>query len=142
MERAGGEVTVQNLPDGALVRVRLPRTATPNWFYDISSSETDNVIALDDDLTIRDQLQTILKKRAVNLHQTEQDFLSEAHRSPDALLLIDYDFGGDKNGLDLILSQGLTRRAVLLSGRISFDAKIRATAEANGVRMFPKECLA
>ena len=99
---------------------------------------------MDDDATMAHQLAAAFpgKKVSFFFFQSEEDFLKNADGSDSAMLLVDYDFGGTTNGLDLIVSKGLTQRAVLLSGEIAFDPNLRATAEAQGVRLFPKECLA
>jgi hypothetical protein len=55
--------------------------------------------------------------------------------------LIDYNYGGLRTGLTLIAEEGLKDRAILLSGRISFDEKIQTQALQTGIRMCPKECI-
>ena len=99
------------------------------------------MVALDDDTTIAKKLERVFSGRELRFTQTEPHFSAESVRDPDALLLVDYDFGGSQNGIDLIVGRGLTRQAVLVSGRISFDPGIRAQAERHGIKLFPKECL-
>lgn len=142
VEQAGGQVHIQSFSDGAIIRIRLPILETPLWFQDIIHAPARTILALDDDATMQQQLTKVFPGKQVAVFRDEHEFLRAAETDAYALPLVDYDFGGDRTGLDLIINQGLTRRAVLLSGRIAFDSKIRATAEANGVRMFPKECLA
>ncbi len=142
VEKAGGQINIQSLADGAVVRIRLPLLETPLWVHDIYRTSASTILALDDDATMERQLSAIFPNKRVSVFQDEREFLTAASQDEAALPLVDFDFGGTRNGLDLIISQGLTRRAVLLSGRIAYDSKIRTTAEANGVRMFPKECLA
>ncbi len=142
IEQSGGSLDIQSFPDGALLRVRLQRLGTPSWFHDITRSKAEQIVALDDDATMAHQLAAAFPGKKVSFFQSEEDFLKNADGSDSAMLLVDYDFGGTTNGLDLIVSKGLTQRAVLLSGKIAFDPNLRATAEAQGVRLFPKECLA
>lgn len=142
VEQAGGELNISSLPTGAVVRVRLPILERPVWFHDITRTSATKILALDDDSTMDRQLKGLFPEKHVETFQSEEEFIAATSRDENALALVDYDFGGSRTGLDLITEQGLTRRAVLLSGRISFDPKIRATAETNGVRMYPKECIA
>jgi signal transduction histidine kinase len=142
VEQAGGQLNISSLAGGAIVRVRLPILDTPPWFHDITHTTAKTILALDDDSTMIRQLKSIFPEKHVELFQQEDEFLAATSRDDSALALVDYDFGGNRTGLDLITGHGLTRRAVLLSGRIAFDPKIRASAEASGVRMYPKECLA
>lgn len=141
VEQAGGQLTISSLSSGAIVRVRLPILETPLWFHDITHTSAKTILALDDDSTMDTQLKSLFPEKHVELFQREAEFLAATSRDENALVLVDYDFGGSQTGLDLITGHGLTRRAVLLSGRIAFDPKIRATAESSGVRMYPKECL-
>jgi hypothetical protein len=142
IEKAGGSLTISSLSNGAIVLVHLPILDTPAWFHDITRTKATTILALDDDSTMNRQLKGIFPEKNIELFQREEDFLAATLRDEAALALVDYDFGGTRTGLDLITGHGLTRRAVLLSGRIAFDPKIRASAEASGVRMYPKECLA
>jgi len=139
--QAQGKLQIQSASDGSTVRIVLPRIDPPEWFFDITRSPARSVVALDDDTTIAKKLERVFAGRELRFTQTEARFSAEAGSNPDSLLLVDYDFGGSQNGIDLIVGRGLTRQAVLVSGRISFDPAIRAQAERHGIRLFPKECL-
>jgi signal transduction histidine kinase len=141
ISQAQGKLTIQSASDGATVRIVLPRIDPPEWFFDITRSHASSVVSLDDDATIAKKLERVFSGREVRFTQSEEGFFDETSTKPDALLLVDYDFGGKQNGIDLIVGHGLTRQAVLVSGRISFDPAIRAQAERHGIRLFPKECL-
>lgn len=141
IQRIGGELTLRSLTDGALVTIRIPLAPTPEWFYDISRSRSERIVALDDDVRMRDRLASAFPSKRVDVFETESEFLKEASQDSNALLLVDYDFGGQRNGIEVILGQGLTRQAVLFSGRVGFDSKVRAFAERNEIRIYPKECL-
>ena len=141
VRQAHGKLTIQNASDGATVQISLPKIDPPEWFYDITRSSSQRIVALDDDTTISKKLDRVFPGRDLKFTQTESEFLRETALAPDALLLVDFDYGGDRNGIDLIVSAGLTRQAVIVSGRISFDSTVRAQAEKHGLRLFPKECL-
>ena len=141
IQRAGGKLNIQSTPTGSLVRISLPRLDIPNWFFDITRCASEQIVALDDDATIKVRLDQMFPNSSIKVYQTEDEFMRKVTQDTNSLLLVDYDYGGSRNGLDLILSQGLTKRAVLVSGRIAYDPKIRSYAEKHGIRLFPKECL-
>jgi FixJ family two-component response regulator len=109
--------------------------------YDISKTSADSIVALDDDTSIQQRLEALFPNRNIKVFAPEDEFLKSARAAESSLVLVDYDYGGTRSGIDLILAEGLTRNAVLLSGRLSFDHQIRSTAQEQGVRLFPKECL-
>ena len=141
LAQAGGDLQIHSQANGTTVRLHIPILDTPQWFYDISKSSADSIVALDDDATMKKRLEAVFPEKQIQLFATESEFLATLQNSASALALVDYDFGGPRSGLDLIVAEGLTRNAVLLSGRLTFDHKIRVDAQERGVRLFPKECL-
>jgi len=142
IEAAGGKLTVQSFPNGALITLMIPTVATPIWFEDVTRTRAHSVLALDDDSTIAQKLMLNLPGLRIDLVQSEGEFLARTQDAQHDLYLIDYDFGGHRNGLDLIIQENLQQKAVLVSGKIVFDQKLRSSAAAQGVKMFPKESLA
>jgi len=141
IQQAGGELQIQSQSTGTTIRVRLPLLDTPQWFYDISRTSASSIVALDDDASIKQRLEALFPDRPVTVFANEDEFLKSLQQSDSTLALVDYDFGGARSGVDLIVAEGLARKAVLLSGRLTFDHQIRTDAQEKGVRLFPKECL-
>lgn len=141
VQQAHGEMQIHSQSNGTTIRLRLPVLDTPQWLYDISKSSADTILALDDDTSMKQRLESVFPGRQVQLFSTEDAFLKTLRTDSSALALVDYDFGGTRTGIDLIIGEGLTRQAVLISGRLTFDHKIRVDAQERGVRLFPKECL-
>jgi ActR/RegA family two-component response regulator len=119
----------------------LPNAPAPRWFTDPGRIPAQSILALDDDLTLQERLEAALPDRKIRLFQREEDFLQAAQANPEHLLLVDFNYGGLRSGLTLIEEEELKERAVLLSGRISFDEQIQFQALSAGVRMCPKECI-
>jgi len=142
IEAASGQLRVLPQADGSLILITLPLASPPAWFSDPTRMlPGQSILALDDDLTLHERLKAAFPDRSIELFQTEDEFLQRARSNPDPLLLVDYNFGGLRTGLRLIEDEKLQGRAVLLSGRISFDEEIQARATQAGVRMCPKECI-
>jgi signal transduction histidine kinase len=141
VESAGGQLRIIPQEDGTLVLVTLPNTPPPRWFTDPGRIPAQSILALDDDLTLQERLEVALPNRKIRLFQSEEDFLQAAQANPEHLLLVDFNYGGLRSGLMLIEEEELKERAILLSGRISFDEQIQFQALSAGVRMCPKECI-
>jgi hypothetical protein len=141
IESVGGTLKMVPHPNGTRVVVTLPRRRSPRWFFDPTTIPSRQVIALDDDPTIKDRLQSFFSGREIEFYEREEDFLKRVKETPEALPLVDLHFGGKRDGIQLILEEKLSCRAVLVSGRISFDDQVRQRAIENQLRLFPKECM-
>jgi len=141
IEAAGGSLDVKSFPNGTLITLLIPTIAAPIWFEDITRASARSILALDDDSTIAQRLVDNLPGLRVELVQSESEFLSRIVEAQHDLYLIDYDFGGLRNGLDLVTQERLQQKVVLISGRIVFDQRLRLSAIAQRVRMFPKQSL-
>ncbi|MGK5089415.1 HAMP domain-containing sensor histidine kinase [Bdellovibrionota bacterium FG-2] len=139
--QAKGDLDIQKLTNGTTIRIHLPLVDTPLWFFDITRTHAQTVIALDDDLTMGEKLKSAFPNHSVQVFDTEEAFLTGLRTAIDPLVLVDYDYGGDRNGIDLIVAEKLSQNAILLSGRLTFDPKLQDEAQERGVRIFPKQCL-
>jgi len=141
LARIGGELKITTSAAGTVVRLILPRVAPPAWFFNIGNHVAKELIVLDDDTNIHEKVRRLFPEKTVFATTREDEFIKLAQEMPNALVLVDFDFGGTRSGLDLIASEPALRQGVLVSGRISFDRDLRGSALDRGVRMYPKECL-
>jgi signal transduction histidine kinase len=140
-ENAGGNLAIQSDTSGTTVLIHLPTCERPNWYFEVDPQSEGHFIALDDDDTIEEQLKRSLPRATVCRCTEESEFLTQARENPRAILLVDYSFGGTRNGLDLIRKEGLKDRAILFSGRVQFDQVLLASVIHENVRILPKEVL-
>lgn len=138
LERGKGDLKIASSPAGTIVRLLVPRSVPPSWFFNIANSPAKEIAVLDDDAAVHEKIRRLFSEKEVFATADEALFLNHMRAHPNALALVDFDFGGSRSGLD-ILSE--VKDGVLISGRISFDEKLRARAVALGSRMYPKECL-
>jgi hypothetical protein len=124
IQQAGGKLQIQSQSNGTTIRIRLPLLDTPQWFYDISKSDAASIVALDDDLFMKQRLELLFPDRPISVFATEDEFLKFLPENHSSLILVDYDYGGTRSGIELIVAEGLTKYAVLLSGRLTFDHQI------------------
>ena len=141
VEEAGGSLNLLTQTGGATAVVTLPLCEQPEWLFDPRLSEATQILILDDDESILERVQSAFKGASYSLYSDEAEFLSAAKRSSQALLLVDYSFGGSRSGLDLIQQEGLQSRAVLFSGRAQFDEKVLDGVVQSGIRALPKEMI-
>lgn len=146
-ESSGGEISFDNMKNGARVTFRLPCQSPPEWFLGkISLSLTDKVVILDDDASIhtiwQERFAALVGRGLVVRHiaapDAFRDWVNSRHRNSDALFLMDYELLGHReNGLDLVDSCGLQDRAILVTSHYE-DPDIVARCIQLRVKMIPK----
>lgn len=144
--RCGGTIQPFRIGDATIITVRIPIVSAPKWFFNIRTIEDKDFAILDDDTEILSKLRStlnpdVLANRAISVFNNETDFLSFVESNPETFLIIDYDYSGSRNGLDLIEHEHLEDRAVLVSGLIPFDTVIMDRASSLDLRLFPKSYL-
>jgi hypothetical protein len=142
LEAIGGKLIIDDEHDGyKLVKLSIPVVPQPNWMLDISLLDA-TILILDDDPSIVNKVKATLRySNPVVLFSNEADFLKVAEAQKEAFLLIDFDYGDSRNGLDLILQAELKSRSVLLTGRIPYDVNLMTRSIKERVKLFPKSFL-
>lgn len=124
----------------------LPRAETPKWFVDRIKLRADHrLVSVDDDQTIhqvwRGRLSSVGFPASKHSSFSSTDVFQNWVRATDltnVVILVDYEFLGQlQNGLDLIEKTGIASKAILVTSRYE-EPKVRARAEATGVRIIPK----
>lgn len=142
MSQCNGKISIENSSDGAVVTLRFGIAPSPNWFYDISKLESAPiVVSLDDDPEVQTRLEAMFPSSRLLKTNTEAQFTAFLLEHPNALYLIDLDFGGEIDGVTLIQKYSLVQKAILVSGRIWSDTELMKKASAIGIKMFPKDCI-
>jgi signal transduction histidine kinase len=141
LEASEGKLQVLSSSTGTVVAVALPITAPPAWFFNMQSTEINEVLVLDDDEEIAERLRQAFPLIRFTSFLEESDFLRAARIQSGAFLFVDYGFAGKRTGLDLVRAEGLADRAILFTGRAHFDLEIQTKAIAAGIKILPKECL-
>jgi signal transduction histidine kinase len=139
IKRADGNLTFINSPEGATALIELKLLDTPAWYFDIRNSKNNSFIILDDDLSVINTLKQVRPDAEFSITDDEKEFITSAVLNKSAFCLVDLSFGGNRNGLDLIIQEQLQSRSALFSGRISFDKDLFDYAFLNKVNLLPKE---
>lgn len=137
---AGSTLRVHPSPVGATVTIDLPTSEVPSWYFDAQTALPDEVFVLDDE-EIAVKLSRMMPMTHIQGFLSEADFLAAARGNPGAFLFVDYGFAGKRTGLDLIIAEGISERAVLFTGRAYFDTEPQLRAIIGNVKILPKECI-
>ncbi|MFO0579767.1 MAG: HAMP domain-containing sensor histidine kinase [Polyangia bacterium] len=148
VERWGGTLTIRSAAGtGTTVDLRLPRATAPAWFVEKIVLEPGMaVLVLDDDKAIHatwDQLLAPSVKAGIRvLHFAEpcgmQEWLAQ-HRSEPFLGVIDQELmPPELTGLDLIESEGIADRSILVTSHYAEPLVLRRAATLK-LRIIPKE---
>lgn len=141
LQNAGGDINIMSSSNGTAIRLGIPTVRPPSWFFNILSSPSKKIICLDDDTSVESRVKKMFPEREVFFTTSDKEFVQQANANPEALLLVDFDYGVFKNGIELINENNYFARAVLVSGKISFDDDLIKRATSNQIKMYPKECL-
>ena len=150
IEEFHGKLEIESkLGFGTTVRMTLPKATKPDWFLPEFNFHGDStVVILDDD-------QSIHQVWIERFSRTKQDaqielihftsglkfrewYKQNQETARNAHYFIDYELiGEEENGLSIILSLGLQKRAVLVTSRYD-EIVVRSAVEKEELRLLPK----
>jgi hypothetical protein len=147
VESWGGSLELPPQKSGTLVRIKLPRAATPPWFTgQIVVGQNDTVAIFDDSEQVR---ATISSKFRGSQHMIEvlklstKEDLEKLLATKDASkirFLFDQYLSEELRGLDLIETFKLASRSILVTSADD-DEELQMKAQKVGVRIFPKSMI-
>ncbi len=150
--RWGGQTEIESEQGvGTRIALFLPLVSPPSWFVPaIEVVDGGTVLILDDDPNIhlvwQQRFQEAMAESGTRLYLEHfsdtvslRRWCTENQRlMPKILFLCDYEImGAAENGIELIRSLYLTRRAILVTGRFDEEA-VREACERDGIRLLPK----
>ena len=147
-EEWGGRIEVRsNVGEGTTVSLSLPEATPPGWFVPhLRIDSAAPVVILDDEPSIHQVWESRLGGMLSELNLVHLKTASELRAwlaanqqgARNAVFLVDHDLEGSReNGLGLIEALGLTKQAILVTGRFE-DKAILAECRRLRVRLIPK----
>jgi hypothetical protein len=141
LDKVNGSINLRNSNNGAIVSISIPINEKPLWFNEsLDLSSVENIIIIDDDLSIHDLWKKKFSNLNISLHFFyKYDFnkLNKFKKDESSLLLIDYDLRDHVTGIEIILREKFSNSILVTSNYDMPD--IISTCTQNYIPIIPNQ---
>lgn len=138
LESVGGGISVKSkIGSGTQVKIKLPLSEPPAWFVGkINLDSSKRIMCLDDDPFYLNSFKRKLSSFKCYCFTDYKVFMNSF--GPSDILLVDYDFKGTINGLELITQNNAQDQAYLVTN-LDEDLELLTLCMKRGVKLIPKD---